>query len=406
MREKGAVWITGVGAATPVGNTYAEAADTLLAGKSGVRPLTAFNVADHASKIAASVEPVGVPPGWNEAEFLGLDSYERMLHWCIAQALHDAGCWERRKDIRIGLVLGLGAEWIRTWEIDFFQGGDLVRRPRPDDESQVERLRRTLGLSGPAMATATACASGNYALALGRRWVEQGWVDVCLAGGFAANLTPVAVASMGNLGALSRRNADPAGASRPFDRDRDGFVIGEGGALFVLESAARARRRGAYAHAELAGCGLTSDAFHPVIPSPDSAPMARSMRLALADAGVNPDDLDYLNAHATSTPVGDRAECRALNAVLGEAVHRVPVSSTKSMTGHLLGGAAAVEVLACLAALERQAIPPTINLDEQDPECTLLHVPHQARPQRVRVAASNSFGFGGCNSCVILKKVA
>ncbi|HBI44798.1 MAG TPA: hypothetical protein DDY78_18380 [Planctomycetales bacterium] len=406
MRRKDAIWITGVGAATPVGNTYAEAADNLLAGKSGVRPLTAFSVANHVSKIAASIEPVGIPPGWDEAAFLGLDSYERMLHWCVAQALHDAGCWERRADIRIGLILGLSAEWIRTWEVDFFEGGDLVRRPRQDDESQVERLRRTLGLSGPAVAAATACASGNYALALGRRWVEQGWVDVCLAGGFAANLTPVALASMGNLGALSRRNADPAAASRPFDRDRDGFVIGEGGALFVLEGAARARRRGARAYAEFAGCGLSSDAFHPVIPSPDSAPMARAMRIAMADAAVNPDDLDYLNAHATSTPVGDRAECRALKAVLGEAIHRVPVSSTKSMTGHLLGGAAAIEVLACLAALERQAIPPTINLDEQDPECGLLHVAHQARPQRVQVAASNSFGFGGCNSCVVLKKVA
>ena len=406
MRRKIPVWITGVGAATPLGNTYAETAGNLLAGKSGVRPLTAFSVADQVCKIAAPIEPVVTPPGWDEAAFLSLDSYDQMIHWCAAQALQDAGCWDCRADIRVGLVLGLGAEWIRTWEVDFFEGGDLVRRPRADDESQVERVRRTLGLTGPTVTAATACASGNYALALARRWVEKGWVDVCLAGAFAANLTPVALASFGNLGALSRRNADPTAASRPFDRDRDGFVIGEGGALFVLEHADRARRRGSRAYAELAGCGLSSDAFHPVIPSPDPAPMARAMRAALADAAVNPDELDYLNAHATSTPVGDRAECRALQEVLGEAVHRVPVSATKSMTGHLLGGAAAVEVLACLAALERQAIPPTINLDEQDPECGLLHVAHQARPQRVRVAASNSFGFGGCNSCVVLKKVA
>jgi 3-oxoacyl-[acyl-carrier-protein] synthase II len=406
MKGNDAVWITGVGAATPVGNTYAEAADNLLAGNSGVRPLTTFSVADHVTKIAACLDPVGIAPGWDETAFQRLDSYDQMLHWCAAQALHDAGCWKQRTDIRIGLVLGLSAEWIRTWEVDFSEGGDLVRRPRPDDESQVERLRRTLGVTGPAVTTATACASGNYALALGRRWLQQGWVDLCLVGGFAGNLTPVALASFGNLGALSRRNNDPQAASRPFDRDRDGFVAGEGGALFVLEGAARARRRGAHAHAEFAGCGLSSDAFHPVIPSPDPAPMARAMRDALADAEVNPDDLDYLNAHATSTPVGDRAECRALQTVLGHSIHHVPVSSTKSMTGHLLGGAAAVEILACLAALERQAIPPTINLDEQDPECRLLHVPHQARPQRVRVVASNSFGFGGCNSCVVLKKVA
>jgi 3-oxoacyl-[acyl-carrier-protein] synthase II len=406
MKRTDAVWITGVGASTPLGNTFATTADNLLAGKSGARALTAFSVADHVSKIIAPVDPVPVPPGWDEKEFMTLDFYDRMIHWCATQALQDSGWWDRRTDIRIGLVLGLGAEWLRVWEMDFLAGGDRVHRPGAAEECQAESIRRKLGLSGPAVTTATACASGNYALALARRWVEQGWVDVCLAGAFAANVTPMALASFGNLGALSRRNSDPAAASRPFDRDRDGFVIGEGGVLFVLEGAEGARRRGVHAYAEFAGCGLSSDAFHPVIPSPDPAPMARAMRTALADAAVNPDELDYINAHATSTPIGDPAECRALQEVLGEAIHRVPVSSTKSMTGHLLSAAAAMEVLACLAALDRQAIPPTINLDVQDPQCKLLHVPHQARPQRIGVVASNSFGFGGCNSCIVLRKVA
>jgi 3-oxoacyl-[acyl-carrier-protein] synthase II len=216
----------------------------------------------------------------------------------------------------------------------------------------------------------------------------------------------MSLAGFGNLRALSRRNDDPASASRPFDRDRDGFVMGEGGAMFVLEPAASARRRGARAYAEIAGFGASSDAFHMIIPSSNPEPAAGALRAALADAAVNPDEIDYLNAHATSTPVGDRAEARVLQIVLGEAIRKVAVSSTKSMTGHLLSAAAAVEALACLVALDHQAIPPTINLDDPDPECDLCHVPHQARLQRVRIAVSNSFGFGGSNACLVLRKVA
>jgi 3-oxoacyl-[acyl-carrier-protein] synthase II len=216
----------------------------------------------------------------------------------------------------------------------------------------------------------------------------------------------MSLAGFGNLRALSRRNDDPAKASRPFDRDRDGFVMGEGGAMFVLEPADAARRRGARPYAEIAGFGASSDAFHMIIPSSDPEPAARALRASLADAAVNPDQIDYLNAHATSTPVGDRAEARVLQMVLGEAIRDVAVSSTKSMTGHLLSAASAVEALACIVAFDRQAIPPTINLDDPDPECDLCHVPHQARPQRVRVAVSNSFGFGGSNACLVLRKVA
>src|SRR5260370_30382873 len=204
----------------------------------------------------------------------------------------------------------------------------------------------------------------------------MGLADVCLAGSCTLDVTPVSLASFGNLGALSRRNNNPPAASRPFDRDRDGFVMGEGGALFVLEPAATARRRGARPYAEFAGFGASSDASHMVIPSSDPKPAAQAMRIALEDAAVNPDDINYINAHATSTPLGDCAETRALHLVLGDAVRTVPVSSTKSMTGHRLGGAAAVEALFCLIALDRQAVPPTINLDNPDPDCALLHVPH------------------------------
>jgi 3-oxoacyl-[acyl-carrier-protein] synthase II len=215
----------------------------------------------------------------------------------------------------------------------------------------------------------------------------------------------MSLAGFGNLRALSRRNAEPQAASRPFDRERDGFVMGEGGALFVLEPAPSARGRSARVYGEVAGCGASSDAHNMVIPSPDPEPAILAMRQALADAEIEPDDVDYINAHATSTPVGDVAEARVLEAVLGDAVRTVPVSSTKSMTGHLLTAAAAVEALACLVAMEHGAVPPTINLDDPDPNCGLCHVPNQARPQRVRVAVSNSFGFGGSNTCLVLKAV-
>ena len=219
-------------------------------------------------------------------------------------------------------------------------------------------------------------------------------------------VSSMSLASFGNLRALSRRNDAPKAASRPFDRGRDGFVMGEGGVVFALERSADAKKRGAKPWAELAGMGAKSDAFHMVIPSPEPAHAAAAMRQACADAEVDPPDLDYVNCHATSTPVGDIAEAKALALVLGEATARIPVSSTKSMTGHLLTAAAAFEALACVLALERQAVPPTINLDDPDPECPLRHVPWQAQEHRLRVVASNSFGFGGSNTCLVLRQAA
>jgi len=406
VSKNDAVWITGVGMATPLGHTYPVVADNLLAGKSGVRAVARFDVSKHPSKIYAPIEPVSVPAGWDEGDFARLDPYEQVIFWCATQALQDAGWWEERSEVRVGLALGLGAEWLRTWEVNRQEGGNRVRDPHQDRETLLYITQRKLGLRGPAVTVAAACASGNHALAQARRWLQLGWADVCLAGACNLDVTPMSLACFGNLGALSRRNAMPAAASRPFDRERDGFVMGEGGALFVLENASRARQRGPRAYAELTGLGASSDASHMVIPSSDPEPAARAMRAALRDAAVNPEDIDYLNAHATSTPIGDRAEACVLQTVLGEAVHRVPVSSTKGMTGHLLSAAAAVETVACLVALERQALPPTINLDDPDPECQLCHVPHYARPHAVRVAVSNSFGFGGSNTCLVLRKVA
>jgi 3-oxoacyl-[acyl-carrier-protein] synthase II len=303
------------------------------------------------------------------------------------------------------LVLGMGAEWSIIWEADTMRGGNRVNHPEQDQESLIASVRRRLQLSGPVASVSAACASGNYAISQARRWLELGWVDICLAGACDMAVTPMSLAGFGNLRALSRRNAEPRAASRPFDRSRDGFVMSEGGAIFVLEPAATARSRSARVYAEVAGCGARSEAYNMVIPSPDPGPAAEAMRQAMTDAEIDSDDVDYVNAHATSTPRGDSAEAHVLEEVFGEAVRKVPVSSTKSMTGHLLTGAAAVEALACLVAIDRSVLPPTINLEDPDPECNLCHVANQARPQPVRVAVSNSFGFGGSNTCLVLKAV-
>jgi 3-oxoacyl-[acyl-carrier-protein] synthase II len=399
------VWITGVGTATPLGSTYERFADELMAGRSGVARVGTFDVREHPSQIAGQVERVPCPAGDDPVAFAALPRMEQLARWCCVEALRDSGWWEKRGDVRVGLVLGVGGEWLVRWEADSLAGGRLMYESHNDLESLVPRVGRWLGLRGPAVCLSAACASGNYALAQARLWLELGWVDVCLAGACDMAVTPMSLAAFGNLRALSRRNDGPRQASRPFDKNRDGFVMSEGGAVFVLEKAAGTRRRGGRAYAEVAGFGASSDAHNMVIPSPDPEPAIDAMRQALTDAALSPDEIDYINAHATSTPVGDVAETRVLKTVLGDAVKRTPISSTKSITGHLLTAAAAVEALACVAAMQRATLPPTINLDEPDPECDLCHVANEAQPRRVRTAVSNSFGFGGSNTCLVLKAV-
>ncbi len=397
------VWITGVGAITPLGSTYAQIAESLLAGVSGVSRITRFPVDDHPAQIAASIGPVPCPAGWDSTDFGALTRLDQATFWCCVGALQDSGLWTDRNAMRVGIVLGNAAECNTQWETDHGLGGVQIFQPQNNVEPLTQRICGRLGLTGPAASMSAACASGNYALALARRWLQMGWVDVCLAGASDLVLTPVTLSGFGNLRALSRRNDDPQAASRPFDADRDGFVMGEGGTMFVLERANDGRRRRARAYAEVAGCGASSDAHHMVIPSPHPEPAIAAMRQALVDAHLNPEDVDYVNAHATSTPVGDRAETRVLQTVFGSHSEKLLVSSTKSMTGHLLTAAAAFEALACIIALERQTVPPTINLHNPDPECRLRHVPNHAEAHCVRVTASNSFGFGGSNTCLILR---
>jgi len=404
MDRPTAVYITGVGACTPLGQSLSEIAAALLAGRSAIRRVDELTQPSHPCRIGGPIGPVPCPSGEDATAFAQLSRLEQLVRFCCIQALRDAGLWEVRHERRIGIVLGLGAEWMLPWEERGLAAADIrLWQPELADQGMVERTRQHLGLSGPVATVSAACASSNVALAQARSWLRLGWCEVVLAGGCDTGVSPLSLAAFGNLRALSRRNDAPEAASRPFDRQRDGFVVGEGGVVFTLERAAAAARRSATVHAEVAGYGSTSDAYHMVIPNPDPEPASRAVQMALADAQLNPDQVDYVNAHATSTPVGDTSEARVLAAVLGEHLSRVPVSSTKSMTGHLLTAAAAIEALACIAAMQHRAIPPTINLDEPDPSCALRHVPHHAQEHRVKVAVSNSFGFGGSNACLVLR---
>jgi 3-oxoacyl-[acyl-carrier-protein] synthase II len=396
--------ITGIGVISPLGNSFAEVADNLLAGRSGVREIKAAVGAREGRQFAAPVAAIPQPTTPGCDDFSTLTRLEQMCLAPAATACADAGLAGSVVPSRIGIVLGIGAEQLKAWELDYLSGGRAVLEPRRD-ETLVHRLARRLGVAGPAVAVAAACASSGYAMALGRSWLAAGRVDACLVGGCDI-LSPTAIAAFYNLRALSRRSDDPRKASRPFDRDRDGFVMAEGGAFFVLERRDSAERRGARVHGELAGAGMSSDAHHMVAPCSDPTQAARAITLALTDAGIEPADVDYVNAHAAGTPVGDAAEAGAIRLAFGTAAESLPVSSTKSMSGHLVSGAAAFEAVACLAAIQGAAVPPTVNLDAIDPACALDHVPHVARPHRVRVAASNSFGFGGANLCLVIRQAA
>jgi len=396
------VVITGLGAVSPLGSSFEGIADALLAGRSGVRAIDPGPHAREAVQFAAPVADIPAPADGDPAAggFPQLDRLERLCLSAAATAVADSGL-DAECGARIGIALGVGAEHLKSWELDFLAGGDgvFVGRRQP---TLVHRLARRLKLRGPALTVAAACASSGYAMALGRAWIDAGWVDACVVGGCDI-LSPTSLAAFYNLRALSRRSDDPAKASRPFDGARDGFVMGEGGAFFMLERRCDAVQRGGRIRGELAGIGMSSDGVHMVIPSTESVHAARAISDALPDAGVMPDEVDYINAHAAGTPVGDVAEAGAIRRAFGAAADSIPVSSTKSMSGHMISGAAAFEALACLAAIDRQAAPPTINLDHPDPQCPLDHVPHACRPRRIRVAASNSFGFGGSNLCLVLK---
>jgi 3-oxoacyl-[acyl-carrier-protein] synthase II len=404
------VVVTGLGVITPVGNDVPSFWDAIVHGKSGVGPITAFDASAIDSKIAGEVknfEPAKVFKNPKDAR--RTDRYTHLAMGAAKEAVHDAGIQNGvDQPERAGAIIGSGIGGLLTIEE---QHNVLVTKgPSRISPFMIPMLISNIAsgliamefnLRGPNMCVVTACATASNAIGEAWRLIRDDEAEVMLAGGSEAAICALGVGGFSAMRALSTRNDAPEKASRPFDKDRDGFVMGEGAGVVVLEELEHAKKRGAKIYAEIVGYGLSADAHHMTSPAPEGEGAARAMKNALKRAGLTPDQIGYINAHGTSTSQGDICETQAIKSVFGDAARKVAVSSTKSMVGHLLGAAGSVEMTACLKAIETGILPPTINLDNPDPLCDLDYVPHTAREQRVDVVMNNSFGFGGHNSCLI-----
>jgi 3-oxoacyl-[acyl-carrier-protein] synthase II len=406
------VVVTGIGAVSPVGLSAEESWQSVLAGKSGVARLTLFDPTDLPVRIGAEVK--GFDP-LQYVERKEARKMDRFTHFAIAaaqEAVEQARLEATNENRnRIGVLIGSGIGGIETLEREIKTGMEKgVGRISPffipmmicDMASGQVSIR--YGFGGPNSCVVTACATGTNAIGDATEIIRRGDADAMLAGGAEAAITPMGVGGFAACRALSTRNDDPEGASRPFDALRDGFIIGEGSGVLVLEALEFAQARGAEVLAEVVGYGMSADAYHITQPAPEGVGAARAMRAALEDAGVRPDEVAYINAHGTSTGPNDRNETAAVKAVLGDHAYRTPISSTKSMTGHLLGAAGALEAAFCVQAIRDGAVPPTINYENPDPECDLDYVPNQKREHRADVVLSNSFGFGGHNATLVLRR--
>ena len=408
MRRR--VVVTGLGVISPVGNTVAEAWSNLVAGRSGITAVTRFDASTFPSRIAGEVK------GFNVADYLPAKDARRMdtfIHYGMAagiQAVRDAGLAEHQADAeRIGVCIGSGIgglplieETKSTYDAagvrkisPFFVPGSIINMISGN-------LSIMYGFKGPNIATVTACTTGLHAIGMAGRMIEYGDADVMIAGGAESTISPLGLGGFCAARALSERNDDPATASRPWDKDRDGFVLGEGAGVLVLEEYEHAKARGAKIYAELGGFGMSGDAYH--MTAPDTDGPKRSMAAALKNAGVNTDNVQYLNAHGTSTPLGDKNETEAIKLLFGADAKKLVVNSTKSMTGHLLGGAGGLESVFTVLAVHHQISPPTINIFNQDPECDLDYCANTAREMKIDVALKNNFGFGGTNGSLIFKR--
>ena len=407
------VVVTGLGIISPVGNGLAEAWDNIVNGRSGIGPITRFDAAAFPTRIAGEVK------GFDVAAYLSPKEarrYDTFIHFGLAaaiDALQDAGIGRQPDDAeRIGVCIGSGIGGLPLIEETHFalgEGGPRKITPFFVPGSIINMISGILsinyGFKGPNFATVSACATSNHAVGEAQRLIEYGDADIMVAGGAESTVSPLGIGGFCAARAMSTRNDDPAGASRPWDTGRDGFVLGEGAGVLVLEEYEHARARGARIYAELAGYGMSSDAYHVTAPSEDGEGAARSMINALRNARTEADEVDYVNAHGTSTPLGDIAETRAVKRCFGGHAGELAISSTKSMTGHLLGAAGGIEAVFTALAVQHQIAPPTINLLDQDPQCDLDYVPNEARPMNIRVALSNAFGFGGTNSTLVFRRI-
>ena len=411
--SKRRVVVTGLGVISPLGNDLASTWEGIVAGRSGIGPITHFDVSEYPTRIAAEIRGFD-PTQWVSAK--DAKKMDTFIHYGVAaslMALRDAGIEVNEDNAeRIGAILGSGIgglSGIEQQTIRMHEGGIRKVSPFYVPSTIINMLPGQVslltGIKGPNFSAVSACASSNHSLGIAMRMIQYGDADAMLAGGAERGTTPSSVAGFCSMKAMSTRNDDPARASRPWDKDRDGFVMGDGAGVLFLEEYEHARARGARIYCELVGSGASADAFHMTAPSENGEGPARCMRAALKDAGIAPERVGYLNAHGTSTPLGDLAETLAIKAAFGDHAYRMMVSSTKSMTGHLLGAAGGVEAAITVMALHTGIVPPTINLDEPGEGCDLDYVPNVAREAKIDVAMSNGFGFGGTNGTLIFAKL-
>ncbi len=404
--------ITGLGAVTPVGHTVKEAWQNILDGKSGIETIDHFDTSAFSSRIGGSIRNFDLSPYMTPKEARKTDPF---IHYGIAaamQAIQDSGIEVTEENSeRIGIAIGSGIGGLPGIEKgyeSFIKGGPRKISPFFVPSNIINMIAGYLsiqyGIKGPNYGIVTACSTGTHNIGDAARMIERGDVEVMIAGGAEMATSPTGLGGFASARALSTRNDEPQRASRPWDKQRDGFVLGDGAGVMVLEEYAYAKSRGAKIYAELIGFGMSSDAYHITLPPDDGDGARRCMVLAMNDAKINPQDIDYINAHGTSTPAGDVVETRAVKAALGEHAHKVAVSSTKSMIGHLLGAAGGVEAVFSVLAIHDNVAPPTINLEEPDDECDLDYVPNQAREMPINISMSNSFGFGGTNGTLVFKR--
>lgn len=406
------VVVTGMGCVSPVGNNVKDTWSSLLAGRSGAGMITHFDASRHKTRFAAEVKGFDGTALFGPRDARKMDRFTQFATAAALEALDQSGLQidDSNRD-RVGVLIGTGIGGIGT----LLEQAEVMRERGPDrvspflvpmmiSDSAAGMLAIRFGARGPNMAIATACASGNNAIGEALEIIRRGAADAMIAGASEAALVPVAMAGMNVMTALSTRNDDPQTASRPFDRERDGFLMGEGAGILILESYEHAQQRGATILAELTGYGTTDDAHHISAPAENGAGAAISMQLALEDAGLALTDIEYINAHGTSTPLNDKSETAAIKTVFGKHAYQIPVSSTKSMTGHLLGASGAVEAVFCVMAIRDETLPPTINYQTPDPQCDLDYVPNEPRKVSPRHVMSNSFGFGGHNATLVISR--
>ena len=407
--------MTGLGIVTPLGSTVAGAWESILAGRGGIGPITRFDASAFATRFGGAVQGFNVEEYLTSKEARKMDPFMHYGFGSAVQAMNDSGVTINEANAaRVGVIMGAGIGGLDTIEATSSKYIE-TRNPRRISPFFIPgtiinmvsgHISIRYGMQGPNLAVVTACTTSTHAIGLAARAIQYGDADVMVAGGAEMATTPLALGGFCSVKALSERNDDPQHASRPWDRERDGFVLGDGAGALVLESLEHAQARGAQIYAELAGFGMSGDAYHMTAPQESGEGARLSMINAVRDAGLNPEQVDYVNAHATSTPLGDKAETLALKRAFGDHAYKLAVSSTKSMTGHLLGAAGAVEAIFSVLAIRDQVAPPTINYENPDPDCDLDYVPNAARRMRLDVTLSNSFGFGGTNGTLVFRKMA